>query len=112
MSLDKYISSTEGLSFTTKISVPGGLLLSVTFSSVTYVFCTVYITVYSTVFNAVYSTLLSTGYTIVLDTIYNGHKGGCSSVSKSDQPVTWTPRYSLFYSNVYSTAHRTVYTVH
>ena len=38
-----------------------------------------------------------------------GQERGRSSLFKSDQLVTWTPRYSLFYIKLYSTVYRTVY---
>ena len=100
MLLDKYNSFTEGLSFTPKRSVLVAcyyLLLSL----VLLLYC-VQCTVHC-------STLFSTEYTIVLDATYQGQEGVCSSVSKSDQPVSWTPRYSLLYNNVYRTAYTALY---
>ena len=79
MLLDKYNSFTEGLSFTSKRSVLVAcyyLLLSL----VLLMYC-VQCTVHC-------STLCSTGYTIVLDATYQGQERGCSSVSKSNQPVS------------------------
>ena len=79
MLLDKYSSFTEGQSFTSKGSVLVAcyyLLLSL----VLIMYC-VQCTVHC-------STLCSTGYTIVLDATYQGQERGCSSVSKSDQPVS------------------------
>ena len=50
-------------------------------------------------------------YSIHYIAIYNfeGHDKGCSLVFKSDQPVTLTPRYCLFYITLFSTVYRTVY---
>ena len=100
MLLDKYNGFTEGPSFTSKRSVlVACYYLSLSLVLLMYVVqCTVHC-----------STLCSSGYTIELDATYQVQERGCSSVSKSDQPVSWTPRYSLLYNNVYSLAHRTAY---
>ena len=46
--------------------------------------------------------IFNTLYIIVFCTIYKGQERGFSSVFKSDQPVTWTTRYFLFYITVYT----------
>ena len=45
----------------------------------------------------------------ILGTVYKVKEGKCSSVFKSDQPVIWTPRYSLFYIKMYRIVYRAVY---
>ena len=99
MSLDKYINSPEGLSFTSKRSV-----------LVTCFWCIYYSVQYTTqyIFQSSVQYIIQYSVTLVLDTIYRGQERGCSLVYKSGQPVTWMSRYSLFYSYVYGTAHRTV----
>ena len=100
MVLDKYYIFTEGLSFTSKRSV---------LVACYYVLLSLVLLMYCVQCTVHCSTLCSTGYAIVLDATYQGQDRGCSSVSKSDQPVSWTPRYSLLYNNVYSSAHITAY---